>query len=145
MQGRRPARVGGIRGKVRMHQDELRERIERLAPTFVCWDLLEFVATTRPVGVSAEQMARQIGRSLDDTRPALDHLVVCGALRETGVGTGRYTFDPSPAVAADILELVAVLAEGAGRLCAVTAVLQLDASRAPVGGKPRTPPGAAAG
>lgn len=126
-----------------MHQDELRERIERLAPSFACWDLLEFVATTRPVGVSAEQMARQIGRPLDVTRPALDHLVACGALRETGVASDRYTFDPSPAVVADITELIAVLAEGAGRLCAVTAVLQLDTARTPVGGKSRTPPGAA--
>jgi hypothetical protein len=110
-----------------MQQDELRERMERLAPTFACWDLLEFAAMTRPAAVSLEQIARQIGRSPDDTRPALDHLVACRVFRETDSGDGRYEFDPPADATADIKTLFDALAEGSGRLWAVTAVLQLDA------------------
>jgi hypothetical protein len=109
-----------------MQQDELRERMERLAPTFACWDLLEFAAMARPAAVSLEQMARQIGRSPDDTRPALDHLVACGVFREADQDQGRYRFDPPADVTADIKALIGALAEGSGRLWAVTAVLQLD-------------------
>jgi hypothetical protein len=131
--------------EVPLRHTDLREQIERLAPTFACWDVLEFVATTRPVGVSVENIARQIGRSVDDTRPAIAHLVRCGVLGETASGPDRYTFDPPPEVAADVARLIDALADSSGRLFAVTAVLQLDARPASADSEPRGPLGGAVG
>ena len=109
-----------------MRQAEMRERIARLTPTFACWDLLEFAATTRPGEITVEQIARQIGRSPDDTLPAVAHFVTCAVLRETPPGSGRYTFDPPADVAAEIESLIDALADTSERLRAVTAVLQMD-------------------
>jgi len=109
-----------------MDEGRLEEWVCLYVPTFACWDLVEYLCAVRPEAVSLEELARQVGRAPGDLRPAVAHLVGCGVLQqEADGGDARYRFAPTPAVQAELDQLVALLEDHALRLEVVTQILHL--------------------